>query len=389
MGPRIPFDEYYPIAGDYKRFDARKTAFSVKRKKYGPNLFSYTDKVWDKMRQGIPGFRHPDISFKNAANTSDNHDGIGTGYYSWEPLRVSVKPDDVPRWERSPEEHAKIVRKAAQYYGALNVGFTSMDPRWVYSHTSDGRPIVFEETETGYITDDKVVIPESHKYAIVMTVPMEFIENSFAPTTIEVTSNMGYARMHVLTGTVAEFIRGLGWNAIPMGNDTTLSVPMAIQAGLGHVGRNGRLITWDKGPLVRICKIFTDMPLPQSPPAPSGIIEFCEVCERCSKQCPSGSIPLGSRTFEPVNESNNPGFLKWYCDEQSCFDYWHEVATGCSICFRTCNFTMKDGLLRDLKMWFIKNLPLFNRLIVWLDEVLDHGKISDPKEYWEVPFKRS
>ena len=97
--------------------------------------------------------------------------------------------------------------------------------------------------EEPVINDEEIVIPESYKYAIVMTVPMEFIENSHAPTPIEVTSNMGYARMHVIAGTVAEFIRGLGWNAIPMGNDTALSVPMAAQAGLGHVGRNGRLIT--------------------------------------------------------------------------------------------------------------------------------------------------
>ena len=389
MGRRIPFEEYYAIEDECKRFDARKTAFSVKRQKYGTDIFSYTKKVWDKMRAGVPGFSHPDISFKNAANTSDNHDGMGTGYYSWEPLGVSVKPDDVPRWEKPPEEHAKVVKKAAQYFGAVDVGFTKMDERWIYSHTSDGRPIVFEDVERGYITDEKVVIPESHKYVIAMTVPMEFNENSYAPTTIEVTSNMGYARMHVTAGTVAEFIRGLGWNAIPCGNDTALSVPIAIQAGLGHMGRNGRLITWENGPLVRICKIFTDMPLPQSPPAPSGIIEFCEACEKCAKLCPSQSIPFGPRTFDPINESNNPGALKWYCDEQSCFDYWHEVATGCSICFRGCSFTKKKGLSHDVVKWFIRNVPLLNPFFAWTDDLFGYGEMSDPRKYWDIPFKRS
>ena len=90
MGRRIPFEEYYAIEDDYRRFDARKTAFSVKRQKYGTDIFSYTKKVWDKMRADVPGFSHPDISFKNAANTSDNNDGMGTGYYSWEPLGASV-----------------------------------------------------------------------------------------------------------------------------------------------------------------------------------------------------------------------------------------------------------------------------------------------------------
>jgi epoxyqueuosine reductase len=389
MGRRIPFKEYYAIEDEYKRFDERKTAFSVKRQKYGTDTFSYTKKVWDKMRAGVPGFSHPDISFKNAANTSDNQDGMGTGYYSWESLGASVKPDDVPRWERTPEEHAKVVKKAAQYFGAVDVGFTKMDERWIYSHTSDGRPIVFEDVEHGYITDEKAVIPESHRYVIAMTIPMEFNENSYAPTTIEVTSNMGYARMHVTAGTVAEFIRGLGWNAIPCGNDTALSVPIAIQAGLGHMGRNGRLITWENGPLVRICKIFTDMPLPQSPPAPSGIIEFCEACEKCAKQCPSQSIPFGPRTRDPVNESNNPGALKWYCDEQSCFDYWHEVATGCSVCFRGCSFTKKKGLSHDIVKWFIRNVPILNPFFVWTDDLFGYGEMSDPRKYWDIPFRRS
>ncbi len=81
----------------------------------------------------------------------------------------------------------------------------------------------------------------------------------------------------------------------------------AIQAGLGHAGRHGRLITWNEGPMVRIAKIFTDLPLAPSPMAPEGIIEYCEVCKKCAKHCPSQSIPLGPRTFEGHTEANNPG----------------------------------------------------------------------------------
>jgi len=386
---RIPFEQYYQIDNNYKRFDSRNTAFSLKRRERGADTFSYTNKVWDKMRAGMPGFSHPDISFKNAANTSDNHHGFNSEYYSWFPLGVSVKPENVPKWEASPEQAAKVVRKAALYYGAVTVGFTRLDERWIYSHTGDGRPINVTDVEKPIVNKDEIVIPASYKYAVVMTVPMEQIENSYAPTTIEVTSNMGYARMHVLAGTVAEFIRGLGWDAIPMGNDTTLSVPMAIQAGLGHAGRNGRLITWEKGSLVRICKIFTDLPLAPSPPAPTGIIEFCETCAKCAKQCPSQSIPLGPRTRQPLNESNNPRILKWYTNEQTCFDYWHEVATGCSVCFRVCPFNKRPSAMHNLVQWTIQRTRLFNKFFVYMDDLVGYGKMSDPKEYWNKPFVRS
>ena len=117
--------------------------------------------------------------------------------------------------------------------------------------------------------------------------------------------------------------------------------------------------------------------------------QFCMECEKCTKHCPSQSIPFGPRTYNPINKSNNSCVLKWYCYEQSCFDYWHEVATGCSICFRCCNFTKKKGLSHDSVKWFIRNIPVFNSFFVWADELLGYGKMSDPKEYWDIRFKRS
>ncbi|MFQ6076058.1 MAG: 4Fe-4S double cluster binding domain-containing protein, partial [Candidatus Bathyarchaeia archaeon] len=86
--------------------------------------------------------------------------------------------------------------------------------------------------------------------------------------------------------------------------------------------------------MVRICKIITDLPLEPSPLAPQGIIEFCEVCKKCARACPSHAISDGGRTYEGVTESNNPGVLKWYTDPDRCLELWNEVGTGCSICFR-------------------------------------------------------
>ena len=389
MAKKIPFKDYYPIKDSIERFDPRNTAFSLYRKKNKSQGLGYTGNLKsDRMNKKIPGFTIVDYAFKDAAETYTGR-GFNKGYYSWTSLGVAKKPDDVLKWDAPPEEASKVVTKAGRFYGATKVGFCELDKRWVYSNTHDGRPIVFEDAVEGYETDEKVVIPNSHKYVIAIAVPMEFIENSYAPTTIEVTSNMGYSRMHVTAGSLAEFIRGLGYHAIPMGNDTAISVPIAIQAGLGHVGRNGRLITWERGPLVRLCKIFTDLPLAQSPQAPAGIIEFCEVCKKCAKHCPSGSISDGLRTYEGPTEANQNGSYKWYTNEETCFDYWHEVGTGCSICFRSCSFTKKQGLLHNMAKWFIKNLPVFNPFIVMMDDLIGYGKMSDPKTYWDKPYESS
>jgi len=384
------FEEIYPIEDSYRRFDPRNTAF----RRAAQARTGSTDEAYNgesgkvaRIQGGQPGFSLLDYTFKDAAFTvahasGSGHGHMNSGFYSWNPLGATHKPDKVPRWQTSPEEASRVVAKAARYYGAAGVGFCTLDRRWVYSHDLHGREIVFEDVDRWYETDEKVVIPESHRYVIALTVPMEFEEMRYAPTALNPTSNIGYSRMPVLVGTVAEFIRGLGWQAIPCGNDTALSVPIAIQAGLGHAGRHGRLITWERGPMVRICKIFTDLPLATSPLAPEGIIEFCEVCKKCARLCPDGSITMGERGYTGYSEANNPGVFKWYTDEDGCLRYWREVGTGCAICFRVCSFTKPNTTLHRFIKWFIRHVPQLNKLWVWSDDLLGYGGESDPKEYW-------
>lgn len=385
------FDEVYPSKGEVKRFDQGMSAFRLMAREGRIMEYNNEENRVKWIGSGTPGYSVVDYAFKDAAGMYDSlpwcTGHMNQGFYSWTPLGVGRKPESVPKWEGSPEKAAKIITKAGKFFGAVGVGFTKLDKRWVYSKSSDGREIVFEDVEEAYVTEEKYVIPDSHTNVIAITVPMELIENSYAPTILEVTSNMGYSRMQITAGQVAEFIRGMGWNAIPCGNDTGLSVPIAIQAGLGHVGRHGRLITWEHGPMVRICKIFTDLPLPQSPLAPKGIIEYCEVCEKCAMECPSGSIPMGPRTYEGHNEANNPGVLRWFCDGVKCLEYWNVVGSGCSICFRTCSFTKPRGLTHGVVKWFIRNVPQLNKLWVWSDDFLEYGKMSDPSEYWDLPYR--
>ncbi len=387
------FEDIYTVRDDYERFHQRNTAFG-RAMRAGKRGYGDPEAKLKRMKDNIPGFTIVDYAFSGAALTAAqaSHSGRGnqdSGFYSWSPLGVTHKPEGVPRWEGSPEEAGRIVAKAGKFYGAVSVGFTELDKRWVYSHNPDGRPIVFEDVEEGYVTEEKAVIPESHRWVVAITVPMEVEEMMYAPSALNPVSNMGYSRMPVVAGSIAEFIRGLGYHAIPCGNDTALSVPIAIQAGLGHLGRHGRLITWERGPMVRIAKVFTDLPLEQSPLAPRGIVEFCEVCEKCAKECPSGSIPEGPRTYEGFGEANNPGVLKWYCNADTCLDYWREVGSGCSICFRVCNFTKEKGITHGIVKWFIRNIPQLNRFWVWTDDFLEYGTMADPSEYWDLPYKKS
>jgi epoxyqueuosine reductase len=381
------FEDQYPIREDVKRFDQRETAFGKALREKGRIVeFASEEATVNKIKQNLPGFQLEDYALHNAAVLYEvlpgEHDPMNTGFYTWKGIGRG-KPEGVHRWEGSPDEAAKLIRKAAKFFGAAKVGFTTLDKRWFYTHSRYGKEITFEDVEEGYTTEDKAVFPESHKYVIAIAVPMDYQGMSMAPTELEIATPKGYSMMHIMAGQIAEFIRGLGYHATPTGNDTAISIPIAIQAGLGHLGRHGRLITWEYGPLVRIMKIFTDLPLPQSPQAPGGIIEFCETCKKCAKHCPSRALPMGERTWEGHNSCNNSGVFKWYTDAEKCLDYWNELGSACSICFRVCSFTKKPGILHDVVKWFIRNTTLLNGFFAWTDDLLGYGKIGDPKKFWD------
>ena len=150
----------------------------------------------------------------------------------------------------------------------------------------------------------------------------------------------GYTRMAVTAYAIAQYIRNLGYRAIPAGNGFGLSIPMAVDAGLGEVGRNGLLVTPKYGPRVRIAKVITDMPLVPDSPIRFGVKEFCDNCMLCAEDCPSNSIPFDGQTWEGKSVSNNNGTLKWYIEPEPCNDY---NGFSCSNCKRVCPFNKPNN----------------------------------------------
>jgi epoxyqueuosine reductase len=141
---------------------------------------------------------------------------------------------------------------------------------------------------------------------------------------------------------LAEFIRALGYHAIPCMNDTALSVPLAIAAGLGQAGRHGLLITPDYGPCVRLCKVLTNIPLQPDRPIDMGVTEFCRHCLNCAQACPAGAISFEDQTSAGVCESNNPGVQKWYVHVEKCLRFWQANGSACANCIAACPFTSAE-----------------------------------------------
>ncbi len=266
----------------------------------------------------------------------------------------------------------KQIKRVARFFGAALVGVAKLDRRWIYQTNIAGEP--YE-------------IPESVKYAIVMAVEMDYDKIAASPAfAASVATALGYSKMAFMEIELAEYIQRLGYRAIPCGNNVALSVPLAIDAGLGQYGRHGLLITKEYGPRVRIAKILTDMPLiPDKPDLGfcEAVVRFCEVCKKCADHCPSQSISHDTgRTWRGKTKSNNPGIKKWYINPETCYGFWVENGADCSNCIRSCPFNKPNNILHKMVLWMVQHMPWLDRLIVLMDDLAGFGRQVNPRTVW-------
>ncbi|AUX10728.1 reductive dehalogenase [Halalkaliarchaeum desulfuricum] len=263
-----------------------------------------------------------------------------------------------------PDRLRSLLGTVARLAGCADVGVGELDERWIYSHRGDGAPIVFEDVDEPVLDDDRTVIPERFDRVVVGVSEMPLSLTRTSPTPVSAASGaLGYSRMATGAVALATWIRAMGYGAIPALNDTGLSVPMAIDAGLGEAGRHGRLIHPQFGSNVRLFKVLTDMPATVDPYVEFGVGAFCETCRICVENCPSNTIPYGSRTWEyegeapsswrgatdePWDSTKANGVRKWYEKPKTCLRFWMENGSSCSNCIVTCPFTQGRGRLAEL-----------------------------------------
>ncbi len=324
----------------YKRFDERNQMFT--RYLWDKTLKTYKNDfaggLLKDLEEEREGYTQLDYAFLKASWTVYNRFSFA---FSWEG-DTSIRED----WygykirEKKYEvkdigEFTKRVKKVARFYGAQLVGIADVDEKWLYKD---------------------IKLPEGIDKAIVMIVEMDPHGIATTPALpASAATGLGYSKMAFLISLMGEFIRNLGYRAVQAGNDTALSIPLAIDAGLGALGRNGLLVTPEYGSRIRICKVFTDLPLLADGPNHKFITYlkgFCKNCLKCANACENEAISFKVEpTFKGETFSNNPGVEKYYINPEKCFEFWAENNSDCSTCITACPFSRIGRALTPEEFW--------------------------------------
>lgn len=243
------------------------------------------------------------------------------------------------------------IKGFARYLGADCIGMTRLNPKFIYSHIGRspgqwGAPVDLD-----------------HPYAVVLAVEMNHQMTGTAPELPALTETaVRYLNVTGIAVILSRYIQRLGYKARAHvdGNYRVLCVPVAVDAGLGELGRHGLLITPQFGSRVRLAVVTTDMPLIPDSPVSFGVQDFCSICRKCADFCPSNAI--NSQKKQVVN-----GVEKWQTDQEACYSQWRHFGTDCGICIRVCPYSHPNSPFHNTIRRIIRRNMLARRLAFYLD----------------------
>jgi reductive dehalogenase len=340
-----------------------------------------------RLEQGTPGYSLKDHALLEAHAAGPEISFLGS--------QMATTPQErgVPRWEGTPEEAAQIVRAAMRHMGAAQVGFVELDERvrkLIYAVDPDGKRLVFTPEELAWESDEARYIPLECRYAIVYTVQMSAETLKRAPTVLgSQTTSLSYQRGRQIQNSTQEFLRSLGYQGLagPSQNGLGIAPAFAVLSGLGEMSRLNRLITPKFGPMVRVFKMLTDLPVAPDQPIDAGIMKFCRHCKKCAEACGAEALSFSDEpTWEVRGGWNNPGHRAYFEDSVACREFQQTKAgTNCGICFAVCPFSKKDGAwIHDLVKATASSTPLLDGFIRSMDDALGYGAQKDPELWWSL-----
>jgi Pyruvate/2-oxoacid:ferredoxin oxidoreductase delta subunit len=209
-----------------------------------------------------------------------------------------------------PTTMSKTIKAAALNMGAVLVGITELRDHHLY----EGEDLPY-------------------RYAISIAVTMDRERMLTAPYELSRLAVMdAYVDVGRIAINLAACIRSMGWDSradtnLDVDSSSVVHVPVAIDAGLGQLGKHGSMITQAYGSNVRLATVLTNLPLAVDAPVDIGVDDFCASCQICVTNCPPHAI---FDTKQLVR-----GHERWYVNFDRCTPYFSDNG-GCGICIEVC-----------------------------------------------------
>ena len=344
----------YRIVGPQRQVDERETPHPrVDRGELGEKL-----KNWRKTRMDMDPFRR---IFGGGGGEGDNYNSLYDIFRKLPEGRINPKQTPVEDVERM----ARNIKEIARFFGADVAGITHLDQAYVYSHRARGNPA------SGEKAGDPIDLP--HKYAICLGFESDyekFLTNNSRISDAE----YGLGNIHMIEPTflLAAYIREMGYPARGhyYGRGEVNPIPLAVNAGLGELGRHGMLIHQDYGSRLHLAVVTTDLPMAVDKPVDIGVEEVCKYCMKCARTCPSHSIGFGGK------EVHN-GVERYRINVDSCYKYrlasqgeW----SNCVICVSSCCYNKPKAWWHTLAVKSIQWTPAALRVLLikpllWIDDL--------------------
>ena len=265
-----------------------------------------------------------------------------------------------------PQDGADAMKAISYFLGVDAVGI-SRCPEWTwYSHDARGEPLV---------------PPHDHAISMIVDQGYETMEGASGDDWISVAQSMrAYLRFSLLGGIVAKQIRALGYKAKAhtVMDGEVLQPPLLLLSGMGEVSRIGEVILNPfLGPRLKSGVVTTDLPMAHDKPVDFGLQKFCEACNKCARECPSGAITAGPKLM--FN-----GYEIWKSDSQKCATYRIGTLGGamCGRCMKTCPWNLEGLFAEKPFRWAAMNIPATAPLLAKLDDAVGNGGLNPVKKWW-------
>ncbi len=265
-----------------------------------------------------------------------------------------------------PRRNADNLKAASYYMGVDAVGLCQVPPWAYYSHDAGGNPM-----------------PAYHAHGVNLLLDQghETMEGASGDDWIAVAQSMrAYLRFSMLGGIIGEQIRRLGYSARVHSvlDGDLLQPPLLLLSGLGEVSRIGEVILNPYlGPRLKSGTVTTDLPMVFDKPIDFGLQTFCQSCNKCARECPSGAISAGPKLMYN-------GYEIWKSDAEKCARYRITNAAGamCGRCMKTCPWNLEGLFAESGFRWLAMHRPQSARWLAELDDRLDNGSVNPVKKWW-------